>query len=165
MFKAMMFITLLAAYSVLRFANPGWQGPYHLPILMTSINTLILLSSSFFLHQAQTMINKGTNQKLFSKIGITLVLGIIFLVLQGVEWAKLIREGLVLKTGPFASTFFTLTGFHGLHVLVGLCVLLFLLMRSKQQPLKNPTPFHIGSMYWHFVDAVWIVIFVSLYLT
>ncbi len=166
--EVMMFATLLSAYIVLRFASSSWPPPQlpHLPLLLTSINTVILLSSSIFIHRAQKNISAKNQKKLIFHLLITLVLGSGFLSLQALEWIRLIHEGLVPQTGAFASVFFTITGFHGLHVLIGILLLVFLLIQTMRRinTEHHHNAIHVGSMYWHFVDIVWIVVFISLYI-
>ncbi len=166
--EAMMFATLLAAYIVLRFGSTSWPPPQspHLPLLLTSINTVVLLSSSIFMHRAGQNISTQNRKKLMNHLLITLILGSGFLSLQAFEWIRLIHEGLVPQTGAFASVFFTITGFHGLHVLIGILLLVFLLIQSMRstETEHHHNAIHVGSMYWHFVDVVWIIVFVSLYI-
>jgi cytochrome c oxidase subunit 3 len=166
--EAMMFITLIAAYVVLRFGSLSWPSPGtpHLPVVITSINTVILIASSFFLHQAGQKIKNGDQKGLTSGLAWTVALGTVFLVIQGYEWLHLIGKGLTLKNGAFASCFFTITGFHGLHVLIGVLVLAVILILSMKRKFNqnSHSPVVVGGMYWHFVDIVWILIFASLYL-
>lgn len=166
--EGMMFSTLLAAYVVLRFGNAGWPpvGAPGFPIFLTGLNTLLLLTSSFTLHKALRCIKKGGIHRARTHLAATLVLGSCFIVIQAVEWLGLIKEGLSLKTGAYGSCFFTITGFHGLHVLIGVGLLIYLLIQNLRNlyTSENHTPLALGSMYWHFVDVVWIVIFISLYL-
>ena len=168
MTEAMMFITLMAAYVVLRFGSLSWPSPGtpHLPVLITSINTVILITSSFFIHRASQKIKNGDQKGLTAGLAWTVLLGTVFLVIQGYEWLHLIGKGLTLKNGAFASCFFTITGFHGLHVLIGMLVLAIILILSMKRKFNqnSRSPVVIGGMYWHFVDIVWIVIFTSLYL-
>jgi len=166
--EAMMFITLIAAYVVLRFGSLSWPSPGtpHLPVVITSINTVILLASSFFLHQACQKIKNSDQKGLTAGLAWTVILGSVFLIIQGYEWLHLIGKGLTLKNGAFASCFFTITGFHGLHVLIGVLVLAVLLILSRKGKFSRDSrsPVVVGGMYWHFVDIVWIGIFASLYL-
>lgn len=166
--EAMMFTTLITAYIVLRFGSSMWfpATTPHLPLLLTSINTVILLSSSAFIHLAQKGIASGNAKKFIFHLLWTISLGSLFLGIQAFEWTRLIHEGLCLKTGAFGSVFFTLTGFHGLHVLIGILLMIFLLIQTFRNvyTVSDHNPVHVVSMYWHFVDAVWIVVFTSLYL-
>jgi len=92
---------------------------------------------------------------------VTVLLGGVFIVGQAIEYRGLLERGVTFSTNLFGTTFFTLTGFHGLHVLAGLCALGTLLAAtiSGRLPNINSSGFEAVSMYWHFVDAVWVVIF------
>jgi len=97
---------------------------------------------------------------------ISIVFGLIFLVGQGFEYLGLIREKITISRNVFGSAFFTLTGFHGLHVLIGLIVLLILanLIRTKKYQAVEYDVFNTATVYWHFVDAVWVVVFSVVYI-
>ncbi len=137
----------------------GWQG---LPL----INTLILLTSSVTLHLAHTGLEQGKRLRLLVMLGMTLLLGGCFLWLQGEEYLHAYREmGLRLDAGIYGNTFFLLTGFHGLHVSLGSLILLILWLRCLK---GHFTPhqhfgFMAGSWYWHFVDVVWLCLFLFVY--
>jgi heme/copper-type cytochrome/quinol oxidase subunit 3 len=97
---------------------------------------------------------------------LTIGLGAVFLFGQGREYAQLLREHVTISSNLFGTTFFTLTGFHGLHVLIGLVALAILLGLALAGDFKDPEAPGVGAvgLYWHFVDAVWIVIFTIVYL-
>lgn len=99
-------------------------------------------------------------------LALTVLLGAVFIAGQSIEYRGLLSRGLTLSTNLFGTTFFTLTGFHGLHVLVGLCALATLLGAAVGGRLEKikPSGFEAVSMYWHFVDAVWVVIFSVVYI-
>jgi heme/copper-type cytochrome/quinol oxidase subunit 3 len=104
--------------------------------------------------------------RLAAWLGVTIALGAVFLVGQGTEYAALLHEDVTISRNLFGTTFFTLTGFHGLHVLIGL-VLLFVLQGltrfgGEHQPRAGAM--EAASIYWHFVDGVWVVIFAIVYL-
>ena len=166
--EAMMFLTLLAAYVVLRFGMPSWPpaGAPDLPISLTSINTLLLLSSSVTIHLALKKLKKNQLPLFKRYLLFTFGLGCIFILIQAVEWGCLIKHGLNLKTGAYGSCFFTVTGFHGLHVLAGILVLNFLIIQAlkNRYHAQKHNQVTVGALYWHFVDLIWIVIFFSLYL-
>ena len=95
----------------------------------------------------------------------TVVLGAVFLIGQGTEYARLLAEGIGPGSALFGTTFFTLTGLHGLHVLAGLLALVALLAAHRRRPRAvGPVAWEAVSMYWHFVDAVWVVVFSVVYL-
>lgn len=164
--EAMIFLGLFTAYLTFRAVSPVWPpaGTPELELLLPGVNTIILISSSFVIHNADVAVKKNDVKGLQLWFGITAAMGAIFLVGQLYEYFHL-EFG--LKTNLFASTFYVLTGFHGLHVLFGLVLILGVLWRSRQPNHYSETS-HFGveaaEIYWHFVDVVWIVLFILLYL-
>jgi len=142
-------------------AISGWAS--YLPFW----NTVILLTSSVTLHFAHTAIKNQNRTKLLSWLGLTVVLGVIFLILQAEEYIIAYNEmGLTLSSGIYGSTFFLLTGFHGFHVTLGMFILLVQLIRAFKNHFGNPEDcfgFEAASWYWHFVDVVWVVLFLVVY--
>ena len=139
-------------------AMPAWGLP--------AINTAILIVSSVTLHFAHTGLLQNKRGQLKFMLGVTLVLGAIFLGLQGYEYIHAYRDlGLRLDSGFYGNTFFLLTGFHGVHVTLGTLILLFIFFRVLKghfTPEKH-FAFEAGAWYWHFVDAVWICLFFFVY--
>jgi len=160
-----MFAALFFAYGLLRVQSSVWppDGYARLPLLLPAINTAVLLLSSVALHRGQLAVR--SNRPLFPWLLTTLGLGLVFLALQGVVWNSLWLEGFVTASGRYGSIFYTLTAFHALHVLVGLGFLLWLIPRSLQSTYtpRDNTPVRLTAMFWHFVDIVWIVLFVTVY--
>lgn len=137
----------------------GWTG---LPL----INTILLLTSSFTLHFAHVSLEKGKRTALTLWLGITILLGLSFLTLQAEEYIHAYTEmGLTLASGVYGNTFFLLTGFHGMHVTLGTIFLLVLFFRVLKGHFsaENHFAFQAGSWYWHFVDVVWLCLFVFVY--
>ncbi|MCE9679738.1 cytochrome c oxidase subunit 3 [Shewanella sp. AS1] len=137
----------------------GWGG---LPLY----NTIILLASSVTLHFAHVSLEKSKRTALTLWLGLTILLGLGFLYLQAAEYAHAYEEmGLTLSSGIYGNTFYLLTGFHGMHVTLGTIFLLVLLLRVLKghfTPDKH-FAFQAGSWYWHFVDVVWLCLFVFVY--
>ncbi len=129
-------------------------------------NTVILLSSSVTVHFAHTAIKNQNRAKLLSWLGLTVVLGIAFLILQAEEYIHAYNEmGLTLSSGIYGSTFFILTGFHGFHVTLGTFILLIQLLRAFKGHFRphDCFGFEAASWYWHFVDVVWVCLFIFVY--
>lgn len=130
-------------------------------------NTVILLTSSVTVHFAHTAIKNQDRRKLIGWLGLTVLLGIIFLALQAEEYIIAYNEmGLTLSSGIYGSTFFLLTGFHGFHVTLGTLILAIQLARSIKGHFGNPEDcfgFEAASWYWHFVDVVWVGLFLFVY--
>lgn len=139
-------------------AMPAWGLP--------AINTAILLISSVTLHFAHTGLEQNKRGQLKGMLFLTLVLGVIFLCLQGYEYVHAYRDlGLRLDSGFYGNTFYLLTGFHGLHVTLGALILFFVFLRVLKghfTPEKH-FAFQAGAWYWHFVDVVWLCLFVFVY--
>lgn len=136
--------------------------PWHLPL----INTILLLTSSLTLTLAHHALKQGQRSTLQAWLALTLVLGFVFLVIQGVEYIEAYRHlGLTLQAGIYGGTFYLLTGFHGLHVTIGAIILLVMLLRIIRGHFtkQHHFGFAAASWYWHFVDAVWVVLFVFVY--
>lgn len=164
--ESMIFLGLFVAYLTFRLVAPSWppEGTPKLELLLPGINTLILISSSFVIHQADTAVKKDNVPGLQRWFLITAIMGAIFLAGQIYEYSHL-EFG--LTTNIFASTFFVLTGFHGLHVFVGILLMMAVLWRSlKKGHYSSQSHFGVeaAELYWHFVDVVWIILFGLLYL-
>jgi cytochrome c oxidase subunit 3 len=129
-------------------------------------NTVILLASSVTVHIAHTAIKNKARGALITWLGVTVLLGILFLVLQAEEYVHAYNElGLTLSSGIYGSTFFILTGFHGFHVTLGTFILIVQLLRAFKghfQP-DDCFGFEAASWYWHFVDVVWVCLFIFVY--
>ena len=139
----------------------GWLA--YLPVY----NTIILLTSSVTVHFAHTGL-KNNNRKLFiGWLGLTVFLGVVFLILQALEDAHAYSDlGLTLASGIYGSTFFILTGFHGFHVTLGTFMLGVQLVRAMRGHFSHHDcfGFEASSWYWHFVDVVWVGLFFFVYL-
>ncbi|WP_022943702.1 cytochrome c oxidase subunit 3 [Pseudoalteromonas ruthenica] len=137
----------------------GWQG---LPL----INTIILLVSSVTLQFAHTAIEKDNRKQLTVFLALTVILGAVFLFLQGEEYIHAYQDlGLKLDSGIYGNTFFLLTGFHGMHVTLGAIMLTVVLIRVIKGHFSNEKhfAFQAAAWYWHFVDVVWLCLFVFVY--
>jgi cytochrome c oxidase subunit 3 len=127
-------------------------------------NTAILLLSSVAVGWAQFNIERDNNRRLCWGLGIGAVLGMIFLVIQYFEWAQ---KPFALASSSYSSLYFTVTGFHMAHVVVGV-IMLWMLFAWSAMGYFNRVRFahiHIGALYWHFVDAVWLAVFFTFYIT
>jgi cytochrome c oxidase subunit 3 len=148
-------------------------GPYRPPEFsamhawgIPAINTLLLLSSGVTVTWAHWALKKNDRPNLILGLALTIILGIIFIALQATEYAHAYSElNLKLTTGVFGSTFFMLTGFHGFHVTLGVTMLTVILFRCVAGHFKpdHHFGFEAVSWYWHFVDVVWLLLFVFVY--
>ena len=165
--ECMFFGTLISTYLVYRGRSVSGPTPHEiLNIPLTSISTFVLLMSSLMMVLALAAIQRGDMGKFRLFIGLTALLGLTFLGFQVYEFTTFSQEGLTLQTNLFGSTFYTLTGFHGAHVTVGVIWLLSLLGFSYTERMRpeHSLRVEIAGLYWHFVDIVWIVIFTVVYL-
>jgi len=169
--EAMLFAGLISGYMILRSgAGAGWQLPEGLKGGATLIKTLsatgLLLSSSVTLHFSESRLIRQTRGGK-SLLLLTIVLGSLFLANQADEWRHLFSEGFWFNTaGIMGSSFFVLTGFHGMHVFIGVLLLVSTLIRAlmgKVTPARHGFLECVG-LYWHFVDVVWVFLFTILYI-
>lgn len=137
-------------------------GPWGIPFW----NTVILLSSSVTITIAHHALKANNRPKLIIWLAITVVLGFLFLYFQAVEYIHAYKDlGLTLGTGIYGATFFMLTGFHGAHVTIGAIILTVILIRifAGHFSPDNHFAFEAGAWYWHFVDTVWVGLFIFVY--
>ena len=165
--EAVFFSALIVTYIV----NHGRSvtGPYPhevLDIPLTAINTFVLICSSLTMVTAYAAIQSGEMRKMRIWLFVTMGLGMAFLTGQAIEFTSLYQHGLSLSSNLFGASFFTLTGFHGAHVLAGVIWIGFVVMRAFQGGVtpENPIAVELVGLYWHFVDLVWILIFTIVYL-
>jgi heme/copper-type cytochrome/quinol oxidase subunit 3 len=166
--EAMFFGALVSALLVLRLGMAVWPPPLEprLPIAVTGLNTLVLLASSVTLVAAGRARHRGDRPRLVRLLAATAGLGAVFLVVQGYEWVRLIRFGLTLSSGVYGSTFYSLIGTHGLHVLAALVwlgVTTALVARGRFGEGRW-APLQACTMFWHFVVGLWPVLYVAVYL-
>jgi len=166
--EAAIFCSFFAALIYARVHAKAWppEGMPHFEILVPAVNTFILLFSSVTLHLGHAAVERNRRDGVIASILMTISLGAIFLCGQAYEYGFLNGSAFNIKSGIFGSTFFMLTGFHGLHVLIGLIFLNVVygaVLRGRITPQQH-FPFKAASWYWHFVDAVWIFVFSIVYL-
>lgn len=163
--EGMIFFGLFAAYLIFRAVSPVWPPEgIERELVLPGINTAILVSSSFVINQANGAIKKNNVAGLRTWFAATAIMGLIFLAGQAYEYSHL---GFGLTSNVFASSFYVMTGFHGLHVTFGVLLILAVLWRSlKAGHYSNESHFGVeaAEIYWHFVDVIWIILFVLLYL-
>jgi cytochrome c oxidase subunit 3 len=161
----MTFAGFFAAYLTFRAVNPLPENSnYELELLLPSINTLLLVLSSFTFHRAGRGLLRGEGPSCRRWLAITAALGLAFLAGQMVEYFHL---PFGLTDNLFASTFYALTGFHGLHVTLGvICILIVWWQTRSTGRIKASAPFGLeaAELYWHFVDGIWLVLYGILYL-
>lgn len=163
--EVMFFGGLIAAFLHYKVNLPTLEVE-HLSLPLVAANTFVLLTSSFTVVLGLAAAQAGQRRGLLAFLGLTLLLGLIFLSGQAFEFVTLYREGITLTGSVFGSSFFTLTGFHGLHVLVGVLWCAAALRRALAGAYDGGRwqGVELFGLYWHFVDIVWIVLFTIIYL-
>lgn len=163
----MFFGSLIGTYLV--YKGRSLVGPYPLDILnipLTTVSSFVLLMSSFLMVLALHSLRSNDIPKFRLWTFGVCFFGAIFLGFQVYEFSHFVHEGLTLQQNLFGSTFFVLTGTHGVHVTIGVLWLLSILIASYVRPTssKDAVYLEVAGLYWHFVDIVWIVIFTVIYL-
>lgn len=164
--EAMLFGSFFTAYFFVRVVNPEalpWPpDPFHLPVFVAGVNTAVLVTSSFTMHWALQSIKRGNRRGLQAGLVLTLALGLAFLLTQAIEYAHV---GFAPHDYAFGSVFYGLTGLHGAHVFVGLSLLTFATIRAFRGHFspEHHLGVEIPGIYWHFVDVMWIVVYVTVY--
>jgi heme/copper-type cytochrome/quinol oxidase subunit 3 len=163
----LLFGALISTYLLLRHRNVVGLGPKQVfDIPFTSVSSFVLLMSSLTMALAVAAIVRGDVRRNQVWLVTTAFLGATFIGGQVYEFTTFYREGLGYTTNIFGSSFYTLTGFHGVHVSVGIIMLMSLFVMSKRGNLgpERAETVEIVGLYWHFVDIVWILIFTVVYL-
>ena len=165
--ECLLFGALISTYFLYRgrsITGPTPEDVYDIPY--TSVSSFVLLMSSLTMVLALAAIQRGDYRRLRVWLLATALLGASFIAGQVYEFTTFIREGLTIETNLFGSSFFVLTGFHGVHVTLGIVMLLSLWNLSIRGKLTQDRSevVEIAGLYWHFVDVVWIVIFTVVYL-
>lgn len=164
---AMMFASLLFVYLGLRAQAKSWPPPgIELPLLVPAVNTVVMLASSVTLTRGLERLRSGSRLQSIRWVVATFALGVAFVVLQIALWRSLWLDGINFTTGVVGAVVYALTILHAAHVLGGVLVLGYLLalvVRGGQLQRRVGT-LRFCAMYWHFVDAVWLVMFVGMFL-
>ncbi len=178
--EVLFFSGLFVAYAVLRVFNPEMMHEAHhlLNWKMGALNTVILITSSLTMALAVSSTQRGNIDKAVKLLWVTLICAGGFLIVKYFEYAHKFHEGIlpgaqwhyeelkIAKAPLFFSVYFVMTGIHGLHVIIGMAIIYWLIRRAKRGEFGPAyfTPVEITGLYWHFVDLVWIFLFPLLYL-
>jgi cytochrome c oxidase subunit 3/cytochrome o ubiquinol oxidase subunit 3 len=165
--ECLLFGALISTFLLYRGKHVSGLTPqkiYDIPY--TSVSSFVLLMSSLTMVLALSAIQRGDHAKLRAWLVATALLGMTFISGQVYEFTRFVQDGMTIKTNVIATSFFTLTGFHGAHVTVGILMLLSLFGMSLdgRLPTERAEAVELVGLYWHFVDIVWIVIFTVVYL-
>lgn len=164
----MMFGALLFVYLGLRSHTESWPPPGipALPVPLPALNTVVIVGSSVTLARALRLMRRGERQAPARWMAVTVALGLLFVGLQVVLWRGMWLDGVRPSTGTLGTAFYGLTVLHAIHVAGGVLVLGYLLVRTMRglALARGVISVRLCAMYWHFVDVVWVVMFVLLFL-
>jgi cytochrome c oxidase subunit 3 len=162
--EAMIFVSFIASYWFMRLTASAWppEGSVELPKMMPLVMTIILVTSSFTIHIAEAKMEQNDRAGFLKWLLITMILGISFLGISVYEWTHLFHEGFNVSTNVFSTSFFTITGFHGAHVAVGLGIFMAILVPALMGSVNHDFV-KSGSLYWHFVDIIWFFVVSQVY--
>ena len=159
----MFFMALVSAYIVRKgMPNSGWVPLPVFPRILW-LNTLILVASSFTIARSRRLFRADDQPGFRHWWGVTTILGIFFLVGQVIAWRQMVHAGVFLATNPSSSFFYVFTAAHGLHLLGGVLALLSVLVRPTHRVTRG-TATEVVAMYWHFMDGLWVFLFLLLIL-
>ncbi len=163
----MLFVALFVSYSILRIQFGMWSNPGtgSLPFTMGVINTIILLVSSWTYYKGQQFAKSNSSYQVKRWLGLTLGLGIVFLLTQLNLWRILIESGMTIQSDIIGSVFYMLTGMHGLHIVVAIIALSWAIIRSTRVvDIVEVRPIKLVGLLWHFLDFLWICLFISIFI-
>jgi cytochrome c oxidase subunit III len=166
--EAMFFAGLIGAFLVFRLSSSIWPPPFQprLPIGVTGVNTAILILSAFTMRRGLTAIRGDERESLIRFLWTTVALGGTFLLIQGYEWVRLVQFGLTVSSSVYGGIFYTLIGFHGLHVAGAILWLAVVLVQARSGRFSKEyyTGVQTCAMYWTFVVGLWPVLYGLVYI-
>ena len=166
--EIMFFGGLVSAFLILRMTSALWPPPLQprLPIGVTGVNTLVLLASSVAMVAASRALERDDMRGLVRRLLVAAGLGVTFLAVQGYEWVRLVSFGLTVSSGAYGGTFYTLIGTHAAHVVVAVVWIgATVLLAARGRFADGRTgPLRACAIYWHFVVALWPILYVAVYL-
>jgi cytochrome c oxidase subunit III len=166
--EVMLFAGLVFSFLIIRVAAPVWPPTLEprLPVEVTAVNTVVLLFSSWAMVGARRARARGDRRGLVRGLTLTGGLGGLFLVVQGFEWFRLVSFGLTASSGIYGATFYTLIGAHAAHVVAALAWLAVTIALARRGRFAGPQAAALTAcaMYWHFVVALWPILYVAVYL-
>jgi cytochrome c oxidase subunit III len=167
--EALLFTGLFVLYAAYRTLHAAEfeVGVVHNAKLLGSTNTLVLLCSSFTVASALRVLRDGRRGRALSLLATTIALGLLFLGIKGIEYAKHFREGAFPGKDEFITLYFAMTGLHALHVAIGMGILVFVARGVARREIAPPFVhrLEVGAIYWHLVDMIWIFLWPLFYLT
>jgi len=166
--ESMLFAGLVGMYLVFRLSTETWPPPElpRLPVLVTALNSIVLFASVVPMHRALQAVRRGRLVVATRLAGLTGLLGLLFLAVQGFEWVRLVRHGLTLQKGQYGGAFYVLIGCHALHVLVAVLwvAAVTVLAERRRFSAERHDGFEMCTIFWYFVAALWAGLFPLVYL-
>lgn len=162
--EIMLFGGLIASFVIARLGGAVSVEHEHLNVPLAAANTFVLLTSSYTMVEAFAAAERGARGAMRTFLALTVLAGLAFLGIKAVEYSGEIAHGFTPASGGFWSFYYTMTGLHGLHVLVGV-VANALLWILASRAVRRPVWVEVAGLYWHFVDIVWIFLFPLVYLS
>ena len=166
--EVIFFGAVITTFVVFRDRSTSGPNPHEvLTLLVPTIMTLVLLTSSLTMVLALQAIQNGNRTRMWQLLVATAVLGLVFLGLKATEYSHLINDGITPSTNIFGSVYFLTTGLHAAHVIVGIIWILAVVAKAMRGGFSqtNYLPVEMAGLYWHFVDLIWVAIFMVVYLT
>ncbi len=167
--ETMLFTAIVGVLAFFRASSLAWPPPGqpYLPAPITWANTGVLLASAFAMHAGVVALRANRLPALRRDLALACALGVTFLVVQGVEWVRLVRHGLTLTSGLYGTTFYSLIGLHGLHVFGAVCWLLAVVAGAwrGRYAADRRTGVEVCAVYWYFVCGLWIALYGLVYLS
>ena len=164
--EVMFFTGLIVAYLSIRYSTPDWPVAGELlSVPLVALNTFLLICSSVTMVYAYDSAHQENLRRAGNFLLATAFLGALFVGIQAYEWSELRHAGIRITTNLFGGSFYTLTGFHGAHVAIGVVWVLLAGLKARRGGYnENPLGIELVGLYWHFVDLVWIFLFTIIYL-
>lgn len=162
--EALIFLAFFAAYWFMRLTAAAWPpaGSVEMPTVIPVVMTVALIASSVTFHVAEAAHEAGSHGRFLFWLVLTMLLGAAFVTLSGFEWRELIHHGFGPGTNSYATAFFSITGFHGAHVIAGLGIFVAVLLPALAGRTNQPFV-RAAGIYWHFVDVVWLFVVTQIY--
>jgi cytochrome c oxidase subunit 3 len=162
--EAMIFMAMFVGYWYTRLSHDVWPpaGSPELPKLMPLVMTAVLVTSSLTIHHAEALLHKGENERYVRWVLVTVALGLTFLGMSMFEWSHLIEHGFTISTNTQGAIFFSITGLHGSHVVVGLAIFIAGLIPALMGKVDLGFA-RTAGLYWHFVDIIWFFVVSQVY--
>ena len=164
--EMMFFGALISAFLIVKAGNVMWPPPDQprLPVEITAFNTLFLVGSGILVYVSNKSLANGDAAKAKKQLGLGILLGSVFVLIQGYEWMQMLGHGLSITSSTYGSFFYTIIGCHAIHVIAALLILAKVYLNFSKTTFKRTSYWGI-QVFWYFVVGVWLVLYVFVYLS